>query len=154
MRRTPLLALAAVAALAIAPAADAAKKKTHKVMVHATILSHAVGPNGPDAGSVSDPVLGNGATVYTSTGGMTQTVTFQAWFDLGSIKGTGTVTLGTAANGQTPFTGTGNVTGGTAKYKGAKGPITFTGYIETGTTPTNGTGIVHITVTGALTYKG
>jgi hypothetical protein len=150
-----LLILPALAVLALAPAAGAAtKKKTHKVALNATVVSHAVGANGPDAGSVTDPGLGNGATVYTSTGtATTQTVTFQVWFAAGSIKGVAHVTLGTAANGQTPFSGSGNITGGTLKYKGSKGTAAFTGFIETGTTAAPGPGYVHIFAKGTFTYR-
>jgi hypothetical protein len=154
------LILPALIALALAPAADAAKKKTHALTVNAAIVAHSIAPagasSGTDAGSVSDPSLGNGATIYTTAGSSTaQTVVFQVWFGLGSLKGSGTVNLGAAdANGQVPFSGTGKVAGGTAKYKGAKGTISFKGTIDAGTAAKPGTGNVTFTVVGKGTYTG
>jgi hypothetical protein len=155
-----LLVLPALAALALVPAADAARKKTHKLTVNAAVVAHSIAPagasSGTDAGSVSDPSLGNGATIYTTAGSSTaQTVVFQVWVNLGSLKGSGTVTLGAAdANGQVPFSGTGKVTSGTGKYKGAKATITFKGTIDAGTTLKPGTGNVTFTAVGKGTYTG
>ena len=63
-----LLLAPVIASLALAPAAYAAKKKTHKVTLNTTILSHSVNPAGVEAGLSTDPTLGSGAVIYTSTG--------------------------------------------------------------------------------------
>ena len=151
-----IMALVLVTALVAGPTALAATKTTkkkHKVTLDASVQSHAVNAQGTDAGTATDPVLGSGATVYTLSGtASAEHVVFQAWFATGSIKGTGTVALGTAANGKTPITGTGNVTGGTGKYKGSKGKVSFNGSVDSGTLTTPGTGDVSFTVTGSFSY--
>src|SRR5437588_8170156 len=154
-----LLLVPLLAILAFAPAAVAAKKK-HRITLNATVVAHSIAPanatSGLDAGSVSDPSLGKGATIYTITGSSTsQTVAFQVWFSPGSLRGTASVTLGAAdANGQVPVSGSGNLTGGTAKYKGAKGKLSFKGTSDAGTAAKPGTGNVTVTATGTGSYTG
>ena len=148
-----LLFKSALAALVLAaPAAEAAKKK-HKVTLNATVQAHAVTTaGGLIAGTLSDPVLGNGATVYhtSAAGGANGTtnenVTFQAWTNLGSVKGSGTLTV-TAGPGSSPpsFTGSAKITGGAGRYKGAKGTITFKGSFDAQSDAT-------VNITGSFSY--
>ena len=142
-----------LAALVFAPAADAVSKKRHRVNVHATVMAHAVSPTGePIVGALSDPVLGSGAAVYKTSGRspangtILENLTFQVWSDVGSIKGTGTLRVTPAANGApTTFTGSGTITRGTGRYKGAKGTLTFTGSFDSAN-DANGT------ITGSFAY--
>ena len=153
MRRTLMLALAAVLALALVTTADAAKKKKHKITLNSTIQAHGVNASGnPIAGTLSDPTFGSGAAVYTTgtatmvNGKTVEPVTFEAFAALGTVKGSGTVTV-TPGTGSAPATviGTGKITSGTGKYKGAKGSITTTGTLDS-----MSYAVIH--VTGTVTY--
>jgi hypothetical protein len=61
----------------------------------------------------------------------------------GSVKGSG----GLQSNGSIKFTGTEKVTGGTGRYAGAKGKLTFTG-VRTSLTAT----LTTVTFKGTITY--
>jgi hypothetical protein len=145
--RVLTLALAASAALAIAPAADATAR-THKVKLDSTMFAAQVGSTTTGAsvyaGAVPDRTLGHGAIVFNASGTTTLHVDFQEFFALGSIKGTGSVTVVPGTGGQATLTGTFKVTGGTAKYRHARGKLTAAGTI-------NDSGMVMATLRGSFT---
>ena len=82
-----------------------------------------------------------GALKFTFTG-TNRFFTGQGSFT-GSIKGSG----GLQSNGSIKFTGTEKVTGGTGRYAGAKGKLTFTG-VRTSVTAT----LTTVTFKGTITY--
>lgn len=143
------LALAALAALAIAPVADGAAS-THRVKLNSTIFAAQIGSTPPGAsvyaGALVDPKLDHGAILYSAAGTTAVHVTFHAYFALGSIGGTGhlTVAPGTDA-GQATFTGSLKVTSGTGKYRKSHGKLSVRGNI-------NNTGMITGTVHGSFTY--
>jgi hypothetical protein len=147
--RVLTLALAALAALAIAPSADGAAR-AHRVKLDSTFFAAEIGstPSGGTvyAGSVVDPKLHHGAIVYGASGATAVHVTFHEFFALGSIRGSGHVTVvPSTSGGQTTFTGSLTVTGGTGKYQQARGKLSVAGTI-------NNTGMVKATVSGRFTY--
>ena len=143
------LALAALAALSTAPAANGAVR-AHQLRLASTMFAAQVGstPNGTSvyAGAVVDPRLGHGAAVYSTNGTTAVRVTFHEYLPLGSINGTGRITVvpGTAG-GPSPFTGELTVTGGTGAYRNAHGKLATTGTI-------NSTGMTTATINGTVTY--
>ena len=150
MRRISLSAASLLACLAVAaPAADAAKAR-HTVKVRTTVFANTVGSltNGGSvlAGATDDPKLGHGAAVLTVFGTTSLHGTFQVFYALGTIKGTGTGTVTPGANGApAKFTGSFTVTGGTGRYRGAKGHFSASGTV-------NAMGMVMATGTGSFTY--
>lgn len=146
IRRTSLFGLlVAIGLFAIASSAIA-RPTAHKINatgVAATVATQASGAT--LAGTLSDPGIGNGAVVYNTTNGGLQRVTFTAFLAGGSFRGTLSVTLTPATGGGSTTVGTGKITGGTAKYKGAKGSLQETGSIDS-------TGLVHYHVTGSVKY--
>ena len=143
------LALAALAALSTAPVANGAVR-AHQLRLASTMFAAQVGstPTGTSvyAGAVVDPRLGHGAVVYSTNGTTAVRVTFHEYLPLGSITGTGRITVvpGTAG-GPSPFTGALTVTGGTGAYRKAHGKLSATGTI-------NSTGMTTATINGAVTY--
>ena len=143
------LALAALAALSIAPAAHGAARAPH-LRLASTMFAAQVGstPTGTSvyAGAVVDPRLGHGAAVYSTNGTTAVRVTFHEYLPLGSINGTGRITLvpGTAG-GPSPFTGELTVTGGSGEYGKARGKLSATGTIDS-------TGMTTATINGTVTY--
>jgi hypothetical protein len=128
------IAIIAVAAFAIAPAASAAAS-AHTLKLDSTMFAAQVGSTTTGgnvyAGALPDPTLGHGAVVFTAYGTTHLRVIFRTYFGLGSIKGTGRVTVApAAAGGQGTFTGALNVTGGTGAYTGARGKLTVAGTID------------------------
>jgi hypothetical protein len=98
------------------------------------------------AGAVVDPRLGHGAAVYSTNGTTAVRVTFHEYLPLGSISGTGRITLVPgSAGGPAPFTGALTVTGGTGTYGKAHGNLSATGAIDS-------TGMTTATINGAVTY--
>jgi len=130
------IAIIAVAALAIPPAATVAATATaHTVRLGSTMFAAQVGSTTTGgnvyAGALPDPRLGHGAVVFTAYGTTHLRVSFHAYFALGSIKGTGRViVVPAAAGGQSTFTGALKVTGGTGEYNGAHGKLTVAGTID------------------------
>jgi hypothetical protein len=98
------------------------------------------------AGAVVDPRLGHGAAVYSTNGTTAVRVTFHEYLPLGSINGTGRITVvpGTAG-GPAPFTGELTVTGGSGEYGNAHGKLSATGTIDS-------TGMTTATINGTVTY--
>jgi hypothetical protein len=150
-RRTAVastLALAVLAALSIAPAANGSVT-THQLRLASTMFAAQVGstPTGTSvyAGAIVDPRLGHGAAVYSTNGTTAVRVTFHEYLALGSINGIGRITLvpGTAG-GPSPFTGELTVTGGTGAYRKAHGKLATTGTI-------NSTGMTTATINGTVT---
>jgi hypothetical protein len=143
------LGIAILAALAIVPAANGAVKG-HTLKLDSTLFAAQVGstPTGASvyAGAVVDPRLGHGAAVYSTSGTTAVRVIFHEYLPLGSINGTGRVTVvPSAAGGQSTVTGALKVTGGTGAYNGAHGKLAVTGTIDS-------TGMTTATIRGAFTY--
>jgi len=142
------LALAVLAALSIAPAVHGAVA-AHQLRLASTMFAAQVGstPTGTSvyAGAVVDPRLGHGAVVYSTSGSTAVRVTFHEYLPLGSISGTGRITVVPAAGGPAPFTGALTVTGGTGRYRRAHGKLYAKGTIDS-------TGMTTATINGAVTY--
>src|SRR5579862_7208086 len=89
------LAVAAVVGVSLAASADGAAN--HRVKLDSTIFAAQVGSliagGSVYAGALPDQELGQGAIIFTTKGRPTVRVSFQEFFALGSIKGTGSVTL-------------------------------------------------------------
>jgi hypothetical protein len=98
------------------------------------------------AGAVVDPRLGHGAAVYSTSGTTAVRVTFHEYLALGSIRGTGRITVVPGATGgQATFTGALKVTGGTGAYRKAHGKLAVAGTIDS-------TGMTTATIRGTVTY--
>lgn len=143
------LALTALAALAIAPAASAAMT-THELKLDSTMFAAQIGSttNGGNvyAGAVVDPRLGHSAAVYSANGTTSVRVIFHEYLSLGSIKGTGRVTIvPSAVAGRSTFTGALKVTSGTGAYDGAHGKLRITGTSDS-------TGMTTATIRGTFNY--
>jgi hypothetical protein len=143
------LALAALAAPSIAPAANGSVT-AQRLRLASTMFAAQIGstPTGTNvyAGAVVDPRLGHGAVVYSTNGSTAVRVIFHEYLPLGSITGTGRITVvpGTAG-GPSPFTGALRVTGGTGAYGKAHGKLSATGTI-------NSIGMTTATINGAVSY--
>jgi hypothetical protein len=142
------MALAATAALSIAPIAHGAARP-HRAKLDSTMFAAEIGTTTTGAtvfaGAIIDPKLGRGAIVYHTTGSTTLKLGFQEYFASGSIKGNGTVTLAAGTGGQAKLTGAFTITGGTAKYHGARGKFNTTGTFNNDAT-------VMATLSGSFTY--
>jgi hypothetical protein len=143
------LALAVLVALAIGPAAHGAVRP-HQLRFASTLFAAQIGstPTGTSvyAGAVVDPRLGHGAVVYSTNGTNAVRVTFHEYLSLGSINGTGRITVVPGTNGgPAPFTGALTVTGGTGAYDKAHGKLSTTGTIDS-------TGMTTATINGAIAY--
>jgi hypothetical protein len=128
-----VLALAAVVAtFAVVPAGISATPRLKTIRVNATVLAHPVGVLSSEqstlAGSVDDPRLGEGATVY-KVKYPALTVTFVSFDTHGSFHGFGQLAASTTPNpdGSTGLSGRVHVTGGTGAYKGARGALDVSG---------------------------
>jgi hypothetical protein len=143
------LGLAALATLAIAPAASAAAT-VHELKLGSTIFAAQVGSTATGgsvyAGALVDPKLGHGATVYSTDGTTSVRVIFHDYLPLGSISGTGRVTVVPgASSGPATFTGALKVNGGTGPYNRAHGNLAITGTIDS-------TDTTMATIRGTVTY--
>jgi hypothetical protein len=142
------ITLTAIASLSISPIAGAATRH-HRVKLDSTIFAAEIGTatSGASvfAGAVIDPKLHHGAIVYHTSGNTTLKVGFQEFFALGSIKGSGSVTLVPGAGGQATLTGSFKITRGTAKYRNARGQFTSTGIF-------NSQDMVMATLKGSMAY--
>lgn len=142
-------AIIAVASLAIAPVASAAAT-AHTLKLDSTMFAAQVGSTTTGgnvyAGALPDPTLGHGAVVFTAYGTTHLRVRFHTYFALGSINGTGRVTVVPAvAGGQATFTGALKVTGGTGAYNEAHGKLTVAGTIDS-------TGMLLAAIRGKFSY--
>jgi hypothetical protein len=145
-----VLVVLGVTAIAATPA-QAAKHEINATVVIGNIGSTGSPPvsgSADYAGSVTGfqgtgAILGHndfGPTVGEFQG------TNKVFYNKGTLKGTLQGTGGPNTEGGLTFTGTGQFTKGTGKYKGAKGSYTFEG-----TTPANST-VTTFTVTGSVKY--
>jgi hypothetical protein len=141
------VAAAALAALSIAASADGST--THRVKLDSTMFAAQVGSIATGgsvfAGALPDPRLGHGAIVFTTTGTTSLHVTFQEFFALGSIKGTGSVTLTPQTGGKEKLAGSLKVIAGTGKYRNAVGKLTAAGNV-------NKASMVMATLKGSFTH--
>ena len=130
MRRSSIVALVAVLTMVLAvPAGLAATKKTRKVQSTFTgaVIANTSTGGAVVAGTVRDPLFGEGAIVYRTTpgpGGVLDS-TFTSFSDHGSFKGTARVRSTPQPDGSARLDGTGKVTKGTERYRGAKGSFTI-----------------------------
>jgi hypothetical protein len=142
------IGLTAIASVSITPIADGAPGK-HGAKLDSTMFAAQIGTTTTGAtvfaGAIVDPRLLRGAIVYHTSGTTTLRVGFQEFFASGSIKGSGTVTLVPGTGGQAKLTGAFKITGGTAKYHGARGKFNTTGTF-------NNDGTVMATLRGSFTY--
>lgn len=149
MSRSTLMCVAAAAVFGLA--APGAQAKTLQVKGSergavieaqgATTLFAALGSDqrGPYAArnSTTTAPAPNGTFTFTSK--------FIDYYAAGTETGTLTGTATPQADGSTAFAGTGKITGGSGRYKHAKGTLKFTG--------TQGTdGRYTVTYTGSVTY--
>lgn len=147
-----VLVVLGVTAIAATPA-QAAKYNVDSTVQIATLQSTGSPPvsgSSDYAGSVKGS-LGSGALLGHNDFGPTVGVfqgTFKVFYNKGTLKGTleGTGGPNTGPEGGLIFSGTGEFTKGTGKYKGAKGTFTFEG-----TQPANST-VTTFTVTGSIKY--
>jgi hypothetical protein len=170
MRRAIVISFVALLALVVSGAALAADDDTSRKFT-ATIQQAEIAQTGsvPLAGSTAtvaatfDSTLGhNGAEVthVTFTGPTAAPATFgfdgkaTAFVAHGSVTVTLKGTLAIQSAGSLKFVGTGAITGGTDRYKGAKGTFTFTGTSPSagaGQPPTGGH-VDTFNYTGTITY--
>jgi hypothetical protein len=145
-----VLVVLGVTAIAATPA-QAAKHKVNVTIVIADIAetgSPPVSGSSDYAGSVTGS-LGSGAILGHNDFGPTVGEfqgTNKVFYNKGTVKTTLQGTGGPNTGGGLIFSGSGQFTKGTGKYKGAKGSYTFEG-----TTPANST-VTTLTITGTLKY--
>jgi hypothetical protein len=148
-RATTALLLAAATLATLSIVASAGGSTTHRVKLDSTMFAAQVGSidtgGSVFAGALPDPSLGHGAIVFTTTGTTNLHMTFQEFFALGTIKGTGSATLTPQQGGQEKVSGSLKITGGTAKYHNATGNIVAAGNI-------NKAGMVKATLKGSFTH--
>jgi hypothetical protein len=97
-----------------------------------------VGPVFTSATVAKDAAIGRGAAIVTVT--TPSTIKGTVFYPAGSLTTKGPITFGTPdANGNTSATGSGKITGGTGKYRGATGSMTSSGHYK-------------VTVTGTAKY--
>ena len=149
-----VLLLAGVTLVTWVPA-DAAKRRSHRAdatLSVATISQQgtppAPGSSVTSAGKVSGSSFGAGAftgdVVYGSDLSFTGPGRF--FFKRGTIASTLTGFARANADGSATFSGSGRFTGGTARYRGARGEFTFAGTLPPGSQ------IATYTVTGSVKY--
>jgi hypothetical protein len=145
---TVFLATSSAAMLALM-VASAGGSTTHRVKLDSTMFAAQVGSitggGSVFAGALPDPRLRHGAIVFTTTGATNLRVTFQEFFALGSINGTGSVTLTPQTSGQEKLAGSLKITGGTGKYHNATGKLIAAGNV-------NKAGMVKATLKGSFTH--
>ena len=147
-----VLVVLGVAAIAATPA-QAAKYNINSTVVIADIGSTGSPPvsgSADFAGSIKGSA-GSGAVLGHNDFGPTLGEfqgTLRAFYNKGTLKGSleGTGGPNTGPEGGLTFSGTGEVTKGSGKYKGAKGKFTFEG-----TQPANST-VTTLTITGSVKY--
>jgi hypothetical protein len=144
------LAVLAIVAVAIVPATAlgvAKQKHTHKLHTSLTGADlYNVGPVFTTAALAKDPAIGTGAAIVTIDITSPGTLKGTVYYPAGSLTTKGSITIGTPdANGNTSSTGSGKITGGTGKYHGATGSMTFTGTQDA-------SGHYKVTVTGTVKY--
>jgi hypothetical protein len=150
MRVRILLALTLVLALVVAPgAAEAAKKKTRNL--RGTIHMAMIGPNGNSgskfAGEYVGRPLGTAALLFRNTVANSESNGKAVIYTRkGTIRANATNQLQPQPDGSVLLPGTFKITGGTGRYKGARGRGTFAGVL-----PANST-IFEVEVEGKIRY--
>ena len=147
-----MLVVFGVTAIAATPA-QAAKHSINSTVVIADIGSTGSPPvsgSADYAGSIKGS-LGSGAVLGHNDFGPVVgefAGTIRAFYNKGTVKGSlvGTGGPNTGPGGGLTFSGTGEITKGSGKYKGAKGTFTFEG-----TQPANST-VTTLTITGSAKY--
>ena len=129
-----LLTTAALLAGGAAAASGRSATPSHRVNLDSTMFAAQVGSTSRGAsvyaGALPDPKLGHGAIIFSTLGTTHLRVTFQEFFSLGSIRGSGSVTLAPGPGGSQRFTGSLNITGGTGKYRNAHGTLSTAGTLD------------------------
>ena len=148
LRHATIVAVgAAFATLSIAAGAEATTA-THRVKLDSAMFAAQVGSTTHGgsvyAGAVPDPKLGHGAIVFSTSGRTRLHVSFQEFFALGSLTGSGNVTLVPGSSGQATFTGSLTISGGTAGYQNARGKLRTAGTLDD-------SGMVQATLKGSFT---
>ena len=143
-RRVVSIILPLAALLALSVPAQAAKSKVYRADGTVTQASLSSTGNPPATGTsttagIVTGKLGRGAITGKTTFGPAPkfTATFRAFFNRGSIKGTLSGTGSQNPDGSISFAGTGKFTGGTGRYKGARGSFSFTGRTQSATVTTS-----------------
>jgi hypothetical protein len=135
-------------ALAAGGSSLALARSSHKVKLTSQLASVSTSGNKiVDAGTVKG-TYGSGAIVVHSTVTAT-TIAFKTtvWYVKGTINSKGTLQVATQPDGTTTYTGSAKATGGTGRFKGARGTFKVTG-----TSPPNDTVHATLTATGTLKY--
>jgi len=117
------LAVAAALVLVVAPATGATKKK-HSVDLSVRAARVATsGDSNTVAGTFTGPPYGKGAVVYVTTPAANNALAakYTGYTAKGTVRGTTLVTPTPQPDGTTSFAGTLQVTGGTGRYRGARG---------------------------------
>jgi hypothetical protein len=122
----PSLVLSLAATLAIAPAAQS---KVRRDSVVATVTKKSQrGSTVLYTGTVRSKLFGRGTVTQTvRIQGLRASGSFVIRYRRGTIRGTTTAVGRPALNGTAKFTGTARITGGTGRYKGARGSGSYTG---------------------------
>jgi hypothetical protein len=169
MKKTTLLTTVIVSALIMfsgAPSASAGGKTKHEIKGTITTALVRYGENFPAVGSTVDAVwlhemsIDGGRVIRgvgeardevksgdLATSLQTRSVRQQDYFPQGSLKEEATNTVTPQPDGTASFTSETKITGGTGKFKGATGTVTFTG-----TVPSLTTQVVAFTYSGTLSY--
>ena len=147
MRFRTLLALALVAALAAVPIASGATTKSHTLnaTVHMAVVSESGASPVRWAGEVTGKLTRRSAILLTSTAANGEATGKAILF---TKKGTITATTANKVepqpDGSVRFPGTFKVTGGTGRYRGARGSGTFEGAVPADSNVLDGTLNGHI----------
>lgn len=153
LRFLSALVLAGVALLAPA-AAQAVTVKADATVRLATISSKgtppAPGSSSTSAGTVSRGALGRGAITSKLTFGenLSFTGSTRSFFAAGTVAGTLKGSAKGNPDGSVTFSGSGTFTGGTGRFRGAKGKFSFTGTLPSGAQVTT------LQVKGSIKYPG
>ncbi|MFL5824990.1 MAG: hypothetical protein ACJ76V_00545 [Thermoleophilaceae bacterium] len=150
MRRTLALITATAILAAAGGTAEAAAKKQHSVRMDALITELGAAQSGTitSVGIAKGKPLGAGTVRVDATLNGTK-VTGKAEFftENGAVKGNVTATLTPQADGSTAYKGTGKLTSGTGRFKGASsGTLTITG------SQAKGDNIVRLKISGKVKY--
>jgi hypothetical protein len=142
--------LVVVLALAVAVGASslALARSSHKVRLTSQLAQvSATGNKFVDAGIVSG-TYGSGAVVVRSTlNNLSLSFKSTVWYVKGTVSSKGTLTVAAQPDGSATYSGTGKITRGTGRFKGATGTFKVTG-----TSPPNDTQHATLVAAGTLKY--
>jgi streptogramin lyase len=169
MKKTTLLTTVIVSAFivfSVEPSAAAGDKTEHEAKGTITTALVRYGENFPAVGSTLDAVwlhemsIDGGNVIRgageahdevksgdLATGLQTRSARQRDYFPQGSLKEEGTNTIAPQPDGTVSFTSETKITGGTGKFKGATGTVTFTG-----TVPSLTTQVAAFSYSGTLSY--